>query len=72
MNLDIELGEFVVFNNASVGKIPQRRLIDDVSHREALDSLVLGRLAGAAIAKNLPRVVATMTVTSMVTPLNLR
>jgi hypothetical protein len=72
MDLDIELGQLVVLDDASVRKVTQRRLVHNVSHSETLDRLVLCRLARAAIAEDLTRVVTSVTVASMVAPFHLR
>jgi hypothetical protein len=71
MDLDVELGQLVVLDDASVRKVTQRRLVDNVSHSETLDRLILRWLARAAIAENLTRVVASMTVASMIAPFHL-
>lgn len=72
VQLNVELGELVVLDNARVGQITETRLVNHVPHRKALDSLILGRLRGAPIAKDLARVVAAVAVPPVVPPLNLR
>lgn len=52
MELDVELGEFILVDDAGLVKIAQRALVDDVTHGEAFDRLVLRRLAPTSVAHN--------------------
>lgn len=70
MQLDVKLGEFVLLDDASVVQITKRTLVYNVADRKTLDGLVLRRLASAAIADNLVRVVAAMSVTTVIAALD--
>lgn len=70
MKLDVELGEFIFLDDASLVQIAKRGLIDNVAHSEALDRFVLRRLAAAAVTDDLMSVVTTMAITPVVTTLD--
>lgn len=66
MELVVNLGEFVLVNDAGVVEIAQRALVDNVAHGEALDGLVLGGLAAAAVADDEVGVAAAVAVAAVV------
>lgn len=70
VELDVELGQLVVVDDAGLVEIAQRGLVDDVAHGEALDGLVLGGLAAAAVAHDQTGVVATVAVATVVATLH--
>lgn len=70
VELDVELGELVLVDDAGLVEIAQGALVDDVTHGEALDGLVLRRLAAAPVAHDQVRVVAAVAVTPVVAALH--
>eukprot|EP00170_Pyropia_yezoensis_P008011 contig_33272_g8038 len=70
VRLVVQLGQLVVVNDARVGQIAEGALVHNVAHREALDGLILGRLAAAAVTVDEAGVVPAMPVTAMVTALD--
>ncbi len=70
VNLDVELGEFVIVDHARVDEVAKRALVDDVAHGEALNRFVLGRLAAAPIADHLPGVVSPVAITPVIATLD--
>lgn len=70
VELDVELGELVVLDDAGVVEIAQRALVDDVAYREAFDGFVLRGLAAAAVAYDLVRVVAPVAIAPVVATLD--
>ncbi|KAI0567143.1 40S ribosomal protein S26 [Gracilaria domingensis] len=70
VELDIELGELIIIDDASVVEIAKRRLVHDVTNGETLDGLVLGRLAATAVAVDETGVIAAMTVPAVISALH--
>lgn len=70
VELDVELGELILIDDAGVLEIAQRTLINDVADSKALDRLILRRFAAAAIAHDQMRVVTPVAVAPVVPPLD--
>lgn len=70
VELVVNLGQFILVNDAGVVKIAQRALVDDIAHGEAFDGLVLGRLAAAAVANDQVGVAAAVAVAAVVATLH--
>lgn len=70
MELDVELWELVIVDDARIIKITQRGLVHDIAYGEALDGFVFCGLASAAVAYYLVSVVAPVAVAPVVATLD--
>lgn len=71
VQLDVELRELVVLNDAGIAQIAQARLINHVANGKPLDRLILRRLRGTSIAADLASMVAPMAIAPVVSPFDL-
>lgn len=70
VKFDVELGQFVLADNAGLIEIAKRGLVDNVANGEAFDGLILGRLGSTAVTHDETGVITTVAIAAVVTALH--